>query len=186
MIANRFARLVHRKEVHRKEVHWNEKPFVAYVRNYRQITFRNRLNSAWSEEGSAITEFLILTLPLFLPLIIFLTDFSILTNREVNYQTIARQAIRAFVSSENVSQGTADVQFIMEQAGIRNKVDVSIQCVSGPCFTPETLVKLTLSRKNSFHSVSHNETGAIPYAELEREREIVATVYERFDRWYSP
>ena len=186
MIAKRFGRLFHWREVHWNERHWNEKRFVAYVRNYRQITFRNTVNSVWSEEGSAITEFLILTLPLFLPLIIFLTDFSILTNREVNYQTIARQAIRAFVSSENVSQGTADVQFIMEQAGIRNKVDVSIQCVSGPCFTPETLVKLTLSRKNSFHSVSHNETGAIPYAELEREREIVATVYERFDRWFSP
>ena len=104
MIAKRFGRLFHWREVH-----WNEKPFVAYVRHNRQITFRNTVNSVWSEEGSAITEFLILTLPLFLPLIIFLSDFSILTNREVNYQTIARQAIRAFVSSEDVSQGTSDI-----------------------------------------------------------------------------
>ena len=138
------------------------------------------------QEGSAITEFLILTLPLFLPLIIFLTDFSALSSREINYQTIARQAIRAFVSSPNASTGVADVEFILRETGIINSVDLGITCVDGPCFTPNTLVKLTLSKKISMRSDSMYSTNLNSSAGSESERAIVATVYERFDRWFSP
>lgn len=147
-------------------------------------------SSIWHEvrnqEGSAITEFLLLTLPLFLPLIIFLTDFSTITNREVNYQTIARQAVRAFVSSPNASTGIADVQFILKEAGIADSVDLDITCLDGPCFTPKTLVRITLSKKVALRSDSGFSASSQLISSDPNRRNIVATVYERFDRWFSP
>ena len=138
------------------------------------------------QEGSAITEFLILTLPLFLPLVIFLTDFSALANREINYQTIARQAIRAFVSSSNATTGLADLEFILRETGIINSVDLGITCVDGPCFTQNTLVKLTLSKKILVRADSMYSTHLNSSSGRGSERTIVASVYERFDRWFSP
>ena len=80
----------------------------------------------------------------------------------------------------------ADVEFILRETGIINSVDLGITCVDGPCFTPNTLVKLTLSKKISMRSDSMYSTNLDSSAGSGSERAIVATVYERFDRWFSP
>lgn len=109
-----------------------------------------------------------------------------MTNREVNYQTIARQAVRAFVSSPNARSGIADVQFILKETGIADSVDLDITCLDGPCFTPKTLVRITLSKKVTLRSDSGFSASSQHFSSGQNERVIVATAYERFDRWFSP
>lgn len=140
------------------------------------------------ENGSAITEFLILTLPLFVPLLIFLSDFANLSGREIHYQSIARQAIRAFVMSANSNEGISDVNFILHQAGLSEKVEVDISCPFEPCFTPHALAKIRLIRKVNLTSdggFTHYSNTKNTGTQNPQERIVLAVAYERFDEWIS-
>ena len=127
-----------------------------------------------NEDGSAIVEFVLLTLPLFIPLILFLTDYSIVSGREIQYQSLARQAIRAFVTSNSQEEGINDVTFILQKSGVYRNVSVEVSCPENPCFTPNALARLTLSRRAA------NITPL-----LGGSNNVIATAYERFDPWIS-
>ena len=51
--------------------------------------------------GSASVEFSILAIPLFIPLFIFIAQFSHSSDAQDSLRTLARESVRAFVSSSN-------------------------------------------------------------------------------------
>ena len=52
-----------------------------------------------SENGSAIVEFVVLALPLFLPVIIFMASFADVSDKEAIARSLARESVRGFVLS---------------------------------------------------------------------------------------
>lgn len=54
-----------------------------------------------SESGSASVEFVLLAIPLFLPILIFLNHFATLSNSELIARTLVRESLRAYVTSPN-------------------------------------------------------------------------------------
>ena len=70
----------------------------------------SRVISGWStrrkkalldERGSASVEFSILAIPLFIPLFIFIGQFANTSDSQDSLRTLARESVRAFVSSSN-------------------------------------------------------------------------------------
>ena len=56
----------------------------------------------WRDErGSASIEFVLLAIPLFIPLFLFMNSFSAVTDDQERLRTLARESARAFVTSAN-------------------------------------------------------------------------------------
>ena len=68
------------------------------LKNYENSTFQSRhaglLRKLKNESGSAVVEFVALALPLFVPVIIFLSQFAGLSNDEFMVRTLARETVR--------------------------------------------------------------------------------------------
>jgi Flp pilus assembly protein TadG len=70
---------------------------------------RNKVGSAIArlkkhasrEEGGAIVEFVILAIPLFIPIFIYLNSFSSISANETIARSMAREVLRVYVISEN-------------------------------------------------------------------------------------
>ena len=75
--------------------------FLRFINNYRE-----------SEEGSAIVEFVVLGLPLFLPLFIFLTSLTQISSDQRIVQSLARQVARGFVTAPDEENARARVEVI--------------------------------------------------------------------------
>ena len=82
-----------------------------------------------SEEGSAIVEFVVLGLPLFLPLFIFLTSLSQISSDQRIVQSLARQVARGFVTAPDEETARARVEVIkgvyQEKYFKTNRTDLS-------------------------------------------------------------
>ena len=63
----------------------------------KSVLLRNLKN----ESGSAVVEFVAVALPLFVPVIIFLSQFAGLSNDEFIVRTLARESVRAYILSAN-------------------------------------------------------------------------------------
>jgi hypothetical protein len=94
--------------------------------------------------GSAISEFLIFTLPFFSALLLItLTVYqhSMATNEANN---LARQSLRAFITSPNNEIAEARANQVLEmyqtnlstQDGQMRKYEIEFSCSSNPCLTP--------------------------------------------------
>jgi Flp pilus assembly protein TadG len=66
-----------------------------------------------TDSGSATVEFVLLALPLFLPIFIYVTQFAEISNKELSARTLVREVVRAYVASENVD--AAEQRASMEQ-----------------------------------------------------------------------
>jgi Flp pilus assembly protein TadG len=112
-------------------------------------------NLLTEESGSASVEFVLLAIPLFLPILIFMGNFSELTNSHNALRTLARESARAFVMSENddiayrVAEEVANKG--SEVLGYQGKVTLTIECSQRPCISPDGRVtaKVTSHLKNS-------------------------------------
>ena len=103
--------------------------------------------------GSATIEFTMLAIPLFIPLMIFASQFSQVTNDQDVLRTLARESARAFVTSsddriafsvarEVVSQG-AEILGI-EGNPAKSDVLMNITCSESPCISPNSRVLVNL------------------------------------------
>jgi Flp pilus assembly protein TadG len=116
--------------------------------------------------GSATVEFSMLAIPLFIPLIIFASQFSQATNNQDALRTLARESARAFVTSSNdktaffvahevVSQG-AELLGI-EGSSTNSDISVNITCSESPCISPNSRILISLTnedRKGNITTVS--------------------------------
>ncbi len=105
------------------------------------------------ETGSAVIEFVVLALPLMIPIIIYLGvvhENSAINN---NLHNLARQSARAFITSPSEGFEYARLQSILNvfeekvlrPDGISEVPILSVECSASPCLTPDSRVKVTAS-----------------------------------------
>lgn len=105
------------------------------------------------DSGSASVEFVLLAIPLFLPILIFIGHFATLSNSELVARTLVRESLRAYITSPNneVAPNRAwEVLTIGARAeglkeGEISNLDLSFQCSNNPCLAPNARVRATLN-----------------------------------------
>lgn len=118
---------------------------------------------ALDEEGSAIVEFIMLALPLFIPLFIYLNQYAITSDAQGSLRTLGREMARGFVTSENdkvaervtfeiFSKGAEILGFSDELS--TGSLTFSYQCKIYPCISPDNEIVITLRSKKSGTSIS--------------------------------
>ncbi len=115
-----------------------------------------------SEEGSAVVEFVILALPLFLPMVIFLGAVHQSATVSADIRSLARQSARAFITSPSEDFENARMQTVLQlfeskvlrPAGIREVPVISIMCSATPCLTPDSRVQAKVTLFQSANQLS--------------------------------
>lgn len=114
--------------------------------------------------GSASVEFSILAIPLFIPLFIFIAQFSHSSDAQDSLRTLARESVRAFVSSSNdeIAFGVAE-QIIKKGGAIlgHENIELRIICSASPCISPDAQVLIRLVSRSSTNLKT--EVSAIEY-----------------------
>jgi Flp pilus assembly protein TadG len=119
-----------------------------------------------SEEGSAIIEFVIYALPLFVPLIIYLTAINQSAQIQYEARNFARQIARAYVTSPNHEITEARISAVkkvfIDSTFATNKIDpnprIEISCSLNPCLLPNGKVSVTVHLTSVFSNSSASAT----------------------------
>ena len=106
-----------------------------------------------SEEGSAVIEFVLLAIPLFIPIILFMSSFADVSDKESIARTLARESVRGFVlSRDDLSAHSTAHQIATEGAramGLNEEeissMKINIRCEKWPCITPRNRISLTVT-----------------------------------------
>ena len=114
------------------------------------------LRTVKNESGSAVVEFVALTLPLFVPLIIFLSQFAALSNDEFIVRTLARESVRAYIMSANDLSATINARNTMKtgarELGLKEErikdLDLIVDCAGLLCITPDNKVEITITLRS--------------------------------------
>ena len=125
-----------------------------------------------NDSGSATLEFIVLALPLFLPLFIFLSQINQTSNGQALVENFAKQAARAYATAPSEEIGLMRINQIktvfesnnfqsissdlnLNQNGSKT-FNFSLDCESSPCLTPDK--RITLSA--SFNSAANERFSA--------------------------
>ena len=120
--------------------------FLRFINSYRE-----------NEEGSAIVEFVVLGLPLFLPLFIFLTSLAQISSDQRIVQSLARQVARGFVTAPDETAARSRVEVIKgvfqekyfktNSSNLSSKssrfIEIYLSCSANPCLTLNSKVSVT-------------------------------------------
>ena len=126
---------------------------LSYVKTI-SIRITSYVRSRFSQEdGGAIVEFVVLAIPLFIPIFIYLNSFSSISANEQIARSMAREVLRVYVISEN--DGAAQeisgraAQLLARQWKLSDtevaSLRTSMDCSHFPCLTANGRIKLTLS-----------------------------------------
>jgi hypothetical protein len=160
------------------------------------------MNPSIDERGSATSEFILIALPLFLPALLFFLSISQVSRAEMEASMLAREAIKAFVSSENDAEAHLRTRLLLDQysqlvASGRNTSSsgnslsdhYSISCSSYPCIQPGAQVELTLfsfidveSEISSIEQTPGNAWG-VDGNKIEKRRIAIASARGYVDKW---
>ena len=105
------------------------------------------------ESGSAIAEFVVLAIPLFIPIFIYLNSFASVSGNEAVIRVLAREGVRAYVASDNDNAGRVvsgqAISLIAKNLGLNsseiNSLAVNYQCSRLPCLSANSRIRLTIS-----------------------------------------
>ena len=117
--------------------------------SYSCAWFRNLIHS---ESGSASVEFVLLAIPLFLPILVFLNHFATLSNSELIARTLVRESLRAYVTSPNNEVAPNRAWQVLSVGGRAeglnpeeiSNLDLNFQCSETPCISPGGRIRATL------------------------------------------
>ena len=109
-----------------------------------------------NENGSAVVEFVALALPLFVPVIIFLSQFAALSNDEFIVRTLARESVRAYILSANDLSATLNARNTMKtgarELGLKEErikdLNFTVDCAGLFCITPDNKVEITITLRS--------------------------------------
>ena len=113
----------------------------------------------YGEKGSASIEFVLLAIPLFLPILIFLNNFSELSGSEILARNLVRESLRAYVTSANPlfanSRAEETLQIAARESGLTHEqismMNLSFSCSQSPCLSPGgrimAMLKMRLNRQ---------------------------------------
>ena len=115
-----------------------------------ESTWRERLGD---ERGSAVVEFVVLTLPLFVPFALYLGVVHAQSQSALDAHNLARQVARAYTTSPSEDFTAprvntvidAFVSEVLSKHGVVNRPSISIECSASPCLTPGAKVKATIT-----------------------------------------
>lgn len=119
---------------------------------FKSVLLRNLKN----ESGSAVVEFVALALPLFVPVIIFLSQFAGLSNDEFIVRTLARESVRAYILSANDLSATLNARNTMKtgarELGLKEDrikdLNFTVDCAGILCITPDNKVEITITLRS--------------------------------------
>ena len=155
------------------------------------------------EEGSAVAEFVLLALPLFLPALLFFITLANSINSEMEASMLARQAVSAFVSGQDDGQAHSRVRLLLKEyeklyyQEIRTKIEENnfnnphnstdqrisyvVDCEANPCIAPGVKVQLTLYLEYSVE----NKIAAINKSpsRINGDRRAIASATAYVDKW---
>lgn len=160
------------------------------------------MNPSIDERGSATSEFVLIALPLFLPALLFFLSISQVSRAEMEASMLAREALKAFVSSENDAEAHLRTRLLLDQysqlvASGRNTSSslnslsdqYSISCSTYPCIQPGAQVELTLfslidvgSEISGIEQTPGNAWG-VDGNQIEKRRVAIASVRGYVDKW---
>ena len=106
-----------------------------------------------SDNGSATAEFVIFTLPFFTAFLILITTVSSKTLAISVSENLARQTVRAFVTSPSSDLAMARAYQVVEiykskrsvSGNQMRQIDLEISCNFYPCFSPGNMVTATIT-----------------------------------------
>jgi len=138
--------------------------------NLVKLLFRGKSN------GSAITEFLIFTLPFFTALLLITLNVyqhSMATNEAKN---LARQSLRAFITSPNndiaEARGNQVLEIYRNNLSTRDlnnrNFEIKFECSNNPCLTPGGLVSAQLKVSIKGQTLKEITGSATEYVDLWR------------------
>lgn len=115
-----------------------------------------------AEEGSAVIEFVLLAIPLMIPIIMYLGIVHENSTINSDLHNLARQSARAFITSSDESFEPARIQSvikifeerILRPDGIQEVPTITIECSATPCLTPDSRVRVTASLTRSRERLS--------------------------------
>ncbi len=101
------------------------------------------------DRGSAVVEFVVLTIPLFVPFALYLGFVHAQSQSAFDAHNLARQVARAYITSPTEESTAARVQTVVEtfsreilsKRGITSLPEVRITCSAQPCLTPGSQVR---------------------------------------------
>ena len=119
----------------------------------RRYTATRYLKLLRQESGSAVVEFVLLAIPLFIPIFIYINSFASVSGNEEIVRTLAREGLRAYVASENDQAGrifsAQAVTVIAEHLGLDaheiQTLSAQYECSESPCFAANGRIRLTIS-----------------------------------------
>ena len=105
------------------------------------------------EFGGASVEFVLLAIPLFLPILLFLSQFSSLSYSELTTRALVRESLRAYVTSDSQFEASARAQLTLRSSakamGLTpieiDSLDLQFECSKTPCLSPESRIRATLT-----------------------------------------
>ena len=114
------------------------------------MKFKAQFNS---DSGSAILEFVVLAIPLFIPVFIYLSHFASVSVNEEIARSMAREVLRVYVISEGDSAARElsgkTTQLLARQWRLSESEITSLQtqmdCSHHPCLSANGRIKLTIS-----------------------------------------
>jgi len=117
------------------------------------------------ESGSAIAEFLLVALPLFIPALILFVVTNKSGQAQFNQTLLTRQALAAFTAAVDDNQGELRIQAMLRSyersdSRLRN-IAYQLRCESRPCVTPGSAVEIELTTQLSISGISGRQTQEI-------------------------
>lgn len=104
------------------------------------------------EDGSAIVEFVIFALPLFIPLALYLTSVNQISTIQSDANNYARQLVRVYVTSPDAENLPARIEelnsafetTIFARDKIQSPPQIAVECSMDPCLSPNSRVSVTI------------------------------------------
>ncbi len=114
---------------------------------------KNLIAKIRSEDGSAAIEFVLLAIPLFIPIILFMSSFADVSDKESIARTLARESVRVFVLSRGDISAYSTAHHIAAEGAMALGLDtheissmrVNIRCETWPCISPGNRISLTIT-----------------------------------------
>ena len=119
-------------------------------------TFRKMISYLRDERASASVEFCALAIPLFIPIFLFLQQFASLSSEESIARTLARESVRAFVSSSSDEAGRFVAGEVIRVGGRElglsvaqlHNLSITFDCSDSPCLSPNGRVRARVEIKS--------------------------------------
>lgn len=109
------------------------------------------------ESGSAAVEFVLFTIPLLVPLAIFLTTASVSGSLEIDMSNYSRQLVRAYVTSP--TEDVVAARLAQVDSAFQNRIfshdavignpTFEVQCSLQPCMSAGGVVSIRVTARNS-------------------------------------